>query len=822
MPTQNRPLNLSTSRRQTSNQSPPSVQPQPLNISTKKSKPEETINLSTGSKLPKKTGEVKEPIRRRAAPKIEDGIPKVYSAGVSQQSVGERREVIPSRQVEETGEPEVKNLVEGVLDDLDHVIDQKIQEYNDFCEALIQEDEINRASLTEEQIAAEVKSPDEDPLDKGNFSEAEVSAEEAFKNQELDPVEIAMGVGEEKKQKDYNSYKKNKSIFDIPSSKPKTKPFPDIAHKDQWPTKEEVPQLVPTKPKINAHMEVPFIVKEKEDGTKVQGANIEDLANTKGLSIDEVAHEMTALEPVKELVDEMIEKIPDLKEMTSEIPNETATEIVKENLLNKNKETISEEESSSENTDFEEVEDNSTNKIENHSSNNHETLDEIMKDFEINEEDKSRMEEIKQTMTLSPEDRAKLVMEKQMKEQEEAMAAQMQVAEVSEVKIPATNERSIVDPAKTLGESEGDIFADIDDEDFKDLDSEGDDVEEKEDPFEDEHMKELQKEITEKIQVVSEKFDLKSFSIAKKPISYQTALRKEETNERVTDWVLMSSNRHIAFTSFSGVQLEKINPSSSGRNAINSIRTQWQEIFEHVVDPYKPETLEQWVKTIRYTDIENIYFGIYVSNFIDSNFIPYTCEHCKSMFLSDNMNILDMLKYKNKEAEEKFKRLYNEEPTPASAKYPTEIVPISDEIAVEIKNPSIYDVLFEPAALDANFRDKYEEVLSLMVYIDAMYRIDRSNSTLIPIAVKEYPSNMAKTVKSKIITYSKILSSLKVDSYSILRAFIRQMVTDKEEELKFQIPEVTCSKCGTVIKKEERTALNILFTRHQLAALATM
>lgn len=874
-----------------------------INLSTQ-NKPPEPIKLSTGSKLPKKTADVK-PVRRRAQPIGTEGIPSMPSG--SSTTSGVRREVIPSRETPgDSEEPPVKNLVEGVLSDLDDVIESKYKEYNDFCNALLEEDELNRAMLTDEQIAAEVKSSDEDPMDKLAGPTEEISEADAFKEPELDPMEIAMGVGNPK-QKDYNSYKKSKSIFD-------TKPVLNLKQVDP----KDIPQVKTEEPRYINQLEngaaLPFLLKKEEDGTLVQAENIEDLANEQikpampypsfnihhaNYDVDpmpeieaklpdipdtskpkiseedpnatvlpdfpnvliEIPPSKEELEDAKELlqktagpiVDKLEETVPEFIEAIANVPIETLDKFfddqyVKENTTEKESShtEVTEEEMEDlkalvksvveENSklfesikkqdlsilfeknlaeEFQEVDEINQDTKEEKSSEEYTTLDELLNDFEMSEEDKTRMAEITKTMTLSPEDRAKLAVQQKMQAEppveEEEVQEEVQQLETT---------RTIVNPAESLA-PDASIFADIDDEDFKELD-EDEEVASSEDLLEDENMKQLQQEIAQKIQPVAAKFDISTFQIVNKPVSYQSAIQTQETNERVTDWVLMSSNRHIAFTSFSGPQLERINPNAGGRNALNSIRTQWQEIYEHVVDPFKPKTVENWAKTIYISDVDNVYMGIYVANFMDSNFIPYTCEHCKNMFLSDNMSILDMLKYKNDAAKEKFRRLYEAEPTEASALIPAQIVPISDTIAVGIKNPTIYDVMFETAALDQKFRDKYEEVLALMVYIDRMYKIDLESGQIFPIAVKEYPNNMAKSIKAKIITYSKVMNSLNADSYSLLRACIRNMVDTVNDEITFEKPEVQCKKCGTVIPKEAMTAVDLLFTRHQLATLATM
>ena len=57
---------------------------------------------------------------------------------------------------------------------------------------------------------------------------------------------------------------------------------------------------------------------------------------------------------------------------------------------------------------------------------------------------------------------------------------------------------------------------------------------------------------------------------------------------------------------------------------------------------------------------------------------------------------------------------------------------------------------------------------------------------------------------------------------SILRSNLAYLsaINNKRSGMKWKLPECTCPKCGSVIKERETTAENLVFTRHQLAALA--
>ena len=106
-----------------------------------------------------------------------------------------------------------------------------------------------------------------------------------------------------------------------------------------------------------------------------------------------------------------------------------------------------------------------------------------------------------------------------------------------------------------------------------------------------------------------------------------------------------------------------------------------------------------------------------------------------------------------------------------------------------------------------------------MSYIDTIYFIDRSTNQLSPIAIKQYPNDIAKTTKRKIKIYYEILSTLSSDQYFAFTSYIKQ-INDRNEVIQYRLPETTCPKCNHLIPEEIRKPDSLLFTRHQLGALA--
>ncbi len=337
-----------------------------------------------------------------------------------------------------------------------------------------------------------------------------------------------------------------------------------------------------------------------------------------------------------------------------------------------------------------------------------------------------------------------------------------------------------------------------------------------------EQLDKLRTLVRQKISPVTKAFDISTFSVSKRPAANRISTPRDKSS-KIADWVLMSSQKPIYMRKFSGTELERLANGGKGRTRLNRALDTWQLIYSHIVDPHKPETLEDWAKATSFLDIDHIYMAIYRANFEGSNYIPYNCtnEHCKDkVFLSDSFDIMDMCKFADKEAKEKFNSIIGTEPNFTSGLYSTEIVPVSDDYAFVFREPSIYNIIFESAVLDEDFVDKFGDLISICSYIDEIYYINRQEQILQPVRTNVYPNNLKKTVKSRIINFSKYISELGSDEYNTIIAYM-QKINESGDKLTYQLPEVTCPACNTVIPAVKQDAQNLVFTRHQLAALAT-
>jgi hypothetical protein len=363
----------------------------------------------------------------------------------------------------------------------------------------------------------------------------------------------------------------------------------------------------------------------------------------------------------------------------------------------------------------------------------------------------------------------------------------------------------------------------VDDEDFDDIDLSDDDNSTAdsnvvEQVNVEENMKAFQASVTEKIRPVTQKFDLSSFTLIKQPISISATTLGETKPAASMCWALPNSDQFIAMREFTGKEIEQLGD-TSGTNRFQTMKNRYKLIYDHVVSK-KADTLEAWLKSISYSDNDHLFFCVYGANFAGSNFIPYDCSKCQNTFLSDNIDLMDMCKFKDDEAKARVEKLRNSQDSSiSSGLYVSEVTQISDKIAIGFRDPSIWNIVFETSLLDDKFQQKYRDIIAIISYIDKIYFIDSQNKTMQAINYKVDMNNTVKTIKAKIITYAKILVQLSPDQYYSILSYINAVNT-RRDDVTYIRPEATCSNCGEIIPERETTAEELVFTRSQLATLA--
>ena len=328
----------------------------------------------------------------------------------------------------------------------------------------------------------------------------------------------------------------------------------------------------------------------------------------------------------------------------------------------------------------------------------------------------------------------------------------------------------------------------------------------------------IKAELSKKLKPVTKKFDLSHATVINKPVTVTNALNKVvPIDKRIFTWSLLRSKRPITMKAFTATELNSLD--TTARNDSRSRET-FNAIWNHIVGEGKGKDFDTWAKCTSYFDLDHIWFAVYGACFQDANYLPFTCSSCNEVTVTTDIPLENMCKYDKPEVKEEMAKIRQLPGSPNMGNVFAEYrVQVSDTIVIGFREPSIYDAVIAPYMLDADFRQKYVDVVGMCAYIANIYMVDETADgvSLRPIAVKEFIGNELKTYKARIIQYAKIIRSLSSDQYNIIIGHISAI--NDEPTVSYGLPAVTCDHCHTEIPDERTSAQDLVFMRHRLAIL---
>ena len=333
--------------------------------------------------------------------------------------------------------------------------------------------------------------------------------------------------------------------------------------------------------------------------------------------------------------------------------------------------------------------------------------------------------------------------------------------------------------------------------------------------------------ITEKLKDTIIKKDISNFTILSKGTTSNNIL--ETSSAAMAKWPLPATGVVIQMREISGAYLESIQENLE--RSVPDVRTALKIIYDHIVSP-KPTVdanpnagFEIWLKSTAAADYDHLFFAAYIAAFSEANYMPVDCgnSNCKQKtYLTDNIPMLDMVKFKDSDCEKKFWDLYYSEPVNPSGLYTTKVIPISDKFAFAFKEPSIYSTMLEANYFNDQFRRQYGQTVNYLPYIDNIYVIDWTNNSLQRVEFKEYANNLARTARSRVQRYHKIIQTFTADQNAILGAYINK-ITERTSWFTYKIPATTCPSCGHVNSEvNDQSPASLLFLRNRLGVLANI
>lgn len=331
----------------------------------------------------------------------------------------------------------------------------------------------------------------------------------------------------------------------------------------------------------------------------------------------------------------------------------------------------------------------------------------------------------------------------------------------------------------------------------------------------DDFEEKLKAEIKKKITGNSKIADISNFKIVTdRPVTVTNVINMRGSITSPTfKWPLINSNMVITMRSFNADEIDELSENSKN---VHTTRSVFLKIYEHIVDG-KGTDFESWCKNISRHDINHLWMAIYGACYQGSNYLPYSCADCKNVTLAEDTPIMDMVKFKDAKSKDKFNELMGMSTfnTDFGTIHCGALVPLGSTIAIQFREPSIYQSIIEPTNLDDDTRKTYSDIVDMMPYIDEIYIIEQGTQSLRPINVKIFPNNPAKTAKLKVLQWAKILRTLNSDEKGILAGNIATLST-KDDGVSYCLPRTTCEHCGKEIDEDVMGAADLVFTRHRL------
>lgn len=215
-------------------------------------------------------------------------------------------------------------------------------------------------------------------------------------------------------------------------------------------------------------------------------------------------------------------------------------------------------------------------------------------------------------------------------------------------------------------------------------------------------------------------------------------------------------------------------------------------------------TFEEWLKNTSVGDIETFYYGIYCATFPNEGTFTFSCPKCgeeQTFRISHN----NLLKTTDKQ---KMKVLVNEVSKNSRSKEDmykyslinkTEGFVLEDSnIVMELRTPSLWDLLEIFRTVPENVIDRDEESVNCMLFIKKF---------LIPSKTDEGLAYVEQSDGQEIL---RIIDNLSIDDATRLKNSLKER--EDSNKISYSLKNLVCSRCKEEVKDTPISIEDILFT----------
>lgn len=231
-------------------------------------------------------------------------------------------------------------------------------------------------------------------------------------------------------------------------------------------------------------------------------------------------------------------------------------------------------------------------------------------------------------------------------------------------------------------------------------------------------------------------------------------------------------------------------------------------------------SFNKWLSTITANDLEDIYAAIFKATIYNQDTVLVSCDSCES----NSLVVMDKpfedlyMKFNSTEDKEKYMDYYNNgDDFTCFNEGRSYIAQISNEIAIEVSQVSLYDTLIVNKALVKNYpeiTENFKEALEYALYIKNIYKIEDGKLIRIDMYSSKIKHNNTveddvNKLRLKVKHINSLLKKIGVKEVNNIEKAIVKV--EKEEKFYSYItPKTICPKCEHEIAEVKDIGLQML------------
>lgn len=300
--------------------------------------------------------------------------------------------------------------------------------------------------------------------------------------------------------------------------------------------------------------------------------------------------------------------------------------------------------------------------------------------------------------------------------------------------------------------------------------------------------------------------DISNFKIVKETTKFEHLLDAIDNSENGDMLKHLINGKKYYIEAYKGIDIKRLQNiiiNDNNTKEIERLLAILKEFYNHLKHT-EIDSFNKWLSTITANDLDDVYAAIFRATVYNQDTVLVSCDSCKS----NSLVVMDKpfeelyMRFNSEKDKEKYMGYYNEDNDFTCYEGRTYIAQISNDIAIEVSQISLYDTLIVSKALLKNYpetTDNFKEALDYALYIKNIYKIEDDKL----VAVDMYSSKIkhnntveddVNKLRLKIKHINSLLKKVGIKEVNnIEKAIIK---VEKEEKLyTYVTPQTICPKC---------------------------